>query len=225
MYFRQSLGMSHQSKQRSQRRSAQVTNPSFRQSFTSPPQYDADGPVDAHVRRIDYLTESEVMKLIAGAKSSRNPIRNQLLILMLFRHGYRESEAIMCRRNWIDLNKAVIWIERLKKGMSRYHPIAGDEMRMLRKYLRSRADDLPWLFVSERMQPLSDRSVRQIVKDATQAAKLRHVKPHMLRHSCGFYLREKNHDQRMIQEYLGHASPESTAIYTRLSAKAFEGIW
>ena len=144
---------------------------------------------------------------------------------MLFRHGYRESEAIQCRRDWVDLNKAVIWIERLKKGMSRYHPIAGDEMRMLRKYLRTRTDDMPWLFISERMQPLSDRSVRQIVKDAAKAAKLPHVHPHMLRHSCGFHLRERGHDIRTIQEYLGHASITSTQLYTRLSAKAFDALW
>lgn len=217
--------MPRQSKQGLGRKSVQPTNASFRQSSTSPPRYEPDGPVDVHVKRIDYLTEAEVMKLVAGAKASRNPLRNQLLILMLFRHGYRESEAIMCRRDWIDLNKAVIWIERLKKGMSRYHPIAGDEMRMIRKYLRIRNDDLPWLFISERMQPLSDRSVRQIVRNAASVAKLRHVHPHTLRHSCGFHLREHNHDQRVIQEYLGHASPESTARYTRLSAAAFHKLW
>ncbi|MEL6104284.1 MAG: tyrosine-type recombinase/integrase, partial [Pseudomonadota bacterium] len=67
---------------------------------------------------MDYLTENEVMKLVAGARASRNAERDQLLIFMLFRHGYRESELIMTRRNWIDLQKAVIWIERLKRGMS-----------------------------------------------------------------------------------------------------------
>jgi len=181
--------------------------------------------VDVHERPIDYLTEAEVRKLVAGAKQSRNPERDRLLIFMLFRHGYRESEAIMARRDWIDLNKAVIWVERLKKGMSRYHPIAGDELRMIRKYLRTRDDDLPWLFISERMQQLSDRSVRVIVKNGAAAAGLRHVHPHMLRHSCGFYLTEQGQNQRVIQDYLGHASAESTALYTRVSAKAFAGLW
>ncbi len=221
--------MSSQQKQRSRRKSAQPPNTSFRQSsqksLTFPPVCDPEAPVDVHHKPIDYLTEAEVTRLISGAKYSRNSERDQLLILMLFRHGYRESEAIMCRRDWIDLNKAVVWIARLKKGMSRYHPISGDEMRMIRRYLRTRTDDMPWLFISERMQPLSDRSVRQIVKNAAIIAKLKHVHPHMLRHSCGFYLREKGYDQRMIQEYLGHSSPESTARYTRISAKAFEGIW
>lgn len=216
-------------KQRSKRAVGQTVNPSFRQSSENhcptPPVFDADAAIDAHNKRIDYLTEGEVHKLVVGAKHSRNPERDQLLIQMLFRHGYRESEAIMCRRDWVDLNKAVIWIERLKKGMSRYHPIAGDEMRMIRKYLRTRHDDMPWLFISERMQPLSDRSVRVIVSNAAVTAGLRHVNPHMLRHSCGFYLQEKGHNQRMMQDYLGHASAESTAIYTRMSARAFEGLW
>lgn len=206
--------------QRSDSDQAHSPKNSFRPSF------DPTGPVDAHARpKVDYLTENEVMKLVAGAKASRNAERNQLLIFMLFRHGYRESELIMARREWVDLEKAVIWVERLKHGMSRYHPLAGDELRRVRKYLRSRTDDLPWLFVSERCQPLSSRSVRRIVAEAARAAKLSHVHPHMLRHSCGFHLRERGHDIRMIQEYLGHASITSTQLYTRLSAKAFDGLW
>ncbi|MEO1282917.1 MAG: tyrosine-type recombinase/integrase [Pseudomonadota bacterium] len=189
------------------RRAVHAPNDNFRPSF------DADAPVDAHARpKVDYLTENEVMKLVAGARASRNAERDQLPIFMLFRHGYRESELIMTRRNWIDLQKAVIWIERLKRGMSRYHPLAGDELRRMRKYLRSREDDLPWLFVSERCQPLSPRSVRRIVADAAKTANLQHVHPHMLRHSCGFHLRERGHDIRMIQEYLGHASITSTQL-------------
>lgn len=212
--------MALQQNQRSKKQAAQTTNGSNRQS------YDRDAPVDVHQReKIDYLTASEVEQLIRGAKQSRNPERDQLLILMLFRHGYRESEAIMARREWVDFNKAVLWVERLKSGMSRYHPIVGDELRLLRRYLRTRDDNLPWLFISERNGPLSDRSVRAIIASAAKAAKLRHVHPHMLRHSCGFYLLEKGHDSRVIQEYLGHASIRSTAIYTRLTGKAFEGLW
>jgi len=212
--------MALQQEQGSTGQPAQLPNGSNRQS------YDREAPVDVHRReKIDYLTTNEVEQLMKGAKQSRNPERDQLLILMLFRHGFRESEAIIARREWVDFNKAVLWVERLKSGMSRYHPIVGDELRLLRKYLRIRNDDLPWLFISERNGPLSDRSVRAIVSSAAKAAKLRHVHPHMLRHSCGFYLLESGNDSRVIQEYLGHASIRSTAIYTRLSGKAFEGLW
>ena len=57
--------------------------------------------------------EAEVKKLIAGAKGSRNPDRDALLILMLFRYGLRESEALLIRRDRIKLDSANIWIERV----------------------------------------------------------------------------------------------------------------
>ena len=84
---------------------------------------------------------------------------------------------------------------------------------------------LPWLFVSERMSQLSDRSVRVIVAQASAAAGMRHVNPHILRHSCGFYHNNKGHNTRLIQDYLGHVNPASTnAIHTN-GRKAVEGLW
>lgn len=195
------------------------TNSSNRQSF------DPNQPTDIHSRPVDYLTEAEVTRLVAGAKASRNPDRDTLLILMLFRHGLRESEALLLRRDWLKLDSAQIWIERLKGGRSSYHPLAGDELRLIRKYLRTRNDDLPWLFISERMSPLSDRSIRVIVANASDTAHLAHVNPHKLRHSCGFYLHSKGHSSRLIQDYLGHVNPSSTMLYTRTASKQFEGLF
>jgi integrase len=64
-----------------------------------------------------------------------------------------------------------------------------------------------------------------VVKNAGQAARLGHVHPHMLRHSCGFYLHNQGHNSRLIQDYLGHANPASTMLYTRTAAKQFEGLF
>jgi len=186
---------------------------------------DRELPIDAHNRPVDYLTEVEVRRLAEGAKKSRNPERDMLLIQMLFRHGLRESEARLIRRDAIKLDSAQIWIDRVKGGRPSYHPISGEELRLLRRYLRTRLDDLPWLFISERLLPLSDRSVRVIVANAAKAAGLGHVHPHMLRHSCGFYLHNKGHNSRLIQDYLGHANPSSTMLYTRTSSKQFERLF
>ena len=49
--------------------------------------------------------------------------------------------------------------------------------------------------------------------------------PHMLRHSCGFYLANKGYDLRLIQDYLGRREPKHTAHYTRTAAYRFEGLW
>jgi integrase len=47
----------------------------------------------------------------------------------------------------------------------------------------------PWLFISERKSPLTDHSIRKIVTRAGELAGFNFpVPPHMLRHSCGYYL-------------------------------------
>ena len=105
------------------------------------------------------------------------------------------------------------------------HPIAGDELRAIKRYFGIRKDALPWLFVSEREQPLTRQSVNYLVAMAAERAALARVHPHMLRHSCGFYLANRGYDLRLIQDYLGHRDPKHTVHYTRIAGSRFEGLW
>ena len=143
----------------------------------------------------------------------------------MFRHVLRVSEAIALSRTDVDLDQARIWIGRLKNGLSVEQPLAGDELRAIRRWLASREDALPWLFVSERRQPLTRQAVNYIVARAGERAGLGRVHPHMLRHSCGFALANRGYDLRLIQDYLGHRDPRHTAHYTRTAAGRFEGLW
>jgi site-specific recombinase XerD len=113
----------------------------------------------------------------------------------------------------------------LKGGLSVEQPVAGDELRAVRRYLATRADALPWLFVSERGQPLTRQAVNYLVAAAADRAGLAGVHPHTLRHSCGFALADKGHDLRLIQDYLGHRDPRHTVHYTRTAGRRFEGLW
>ncbi|KPN64654.1 type 1 fimbriae regulatory protein FimB [Aliiroseovarius crassostreae] len=182
-------------------------------------------PADAHERGRDFLGEAEINRLLKAAKRGRHGTRDHLLLLFMFRHGLRVSEAIALRNSDVDLDQARLWISRLKNGLSVEQPIAGDELRAIRRWLALREDALPWLFVSERKQPLTRQAVNYIVARAGQQAKLGHVHPHMLRHSCGFALANKGYDLRLIQDYLGHRDPRHTAHYTRTAAGRFEGLW
>ncbi|WP_299842705.1 tyrosine-type recombinase/integrase [uncultured Jannaschia sp.] len=184
-----------------------------------------DDAADAHERGRDYLGQPQVDRLLVAAKKGRHGVRDHLLLLMMFRHGLRVSEAIALRREHIDLLQSRLWVARLKNGLSVEHPVAGDELRAIKRWLARRDDDLPWLFVSERRQPLTRQAVNYVIKAAGARAGLGHVHPHMLRHSCGFALANRKHDLRLIQDWLGHRDPRHTAHYTRTAATRFDGLW
>lgn len=181
--------------------------------------------VDAGRRSKDYLTPQEFDKLHAAARETRNGVRDALLVLMMFRHGLRVSEATSMRRDSVDLGQSRVYVARLKGGNASEQPMEGDELRAVRRYLATRPDGLPWLFVSERQQALDRRSVFKMIRHAGARAGLGEVWPHMLRHSCGYYLANKGYDTRLIQDYLGHRDANQTAKYTRTAAKRFEGLW
>ena len=181
--------------------------------------------VDEATRGRDYLTAAEIAALLDAAKAGRHGARDHLMMLTMYRHGLRVSEAVDLRRAEVDLDRSRMWVRRLKGGLSVEHPVAGDELRAIKRYLMARADALPWLFVSERGQPLTRQSVNNLIAAAAQRADLPPVHPHMLRHSCGFALANKGYDLRLIQNYLGHRDPRHTVHYTRTAGVRFEGLW
>jgi type 1 fimbriae regulatory protein FimB len=181
--------------------------------------------VDRRSRARDFLSEGEVDRLLHGAKQGRHGTRDHLLVLMMYRHGLRLSEAIDLRRSDLDLTTARLWVCRLKSGLSVEQPIAGDELRAIRRHLVGRSDRLPWLFLSERGQPLTRQAAHYLVATAARRAGLGDVHPHTLRHACGYYLANRGHDLRLIQDYLGHREPRHTGHYTRVAGHRFEGLW
>jgi site-specific recombinase XerD len=198
-----------------------TVRPSGRRNVESSTSDTADG----HERAKDFLTEGEVGALLAAAKAGRHGVRDHPLLLMMYRHGLRVSEATGLRRDELDLDRARLWVRRLKNGLSVEHPVAGDELRAIRRYLAARTDGLPWLFASERKQPLTRQAVNYLVAAAALRAGLPPVHPHMLRHSCGFALANRGYDLRLIQDYLGHRDPRHTVHYTRTAGHRFEGLW
>ena len=182
------------------------------------------GAVDAHERSKDYLSDDEMDRLLAAAKRGRHGVRDHLLLIMLYRHVLRVSEATSLRRSQLNLPQVRLWVARLKNSLSVEQPIAGDELRAIKRYLASRTDKLPWLFLSERGQPMTRQAVNYLIGAAGERAGLGRVWPHMLRHSAGYALSNKGHDFRLLQDFMEHRDPRHTSRYTRTASHRFTGL-
>src|SRR5947209_8505323 len=151
------------------------------------------------------------------------------MMLMAYRHGLRVAELTGMKLADLDLATARLYVRRKKGSLSTHQPIDGDELRALRAWLRLRDQRpdarLPYLFLSER-GPMTRQAVNYLAAAIGQRAGLPfHVHPHMLRHSTGYYLANRGHDTRLIQDYLGHRNIAHTVRYTRTAAARFEGLW
>jgi type 1 fimbriae regulatory protein FimB len=176
-----------------------------------------------------HLTGREVERLIAATKGSRNEARDRCLLLLMFRHGLRVSEACRLKLNEVDSESRVLHIARLKGGLSTTQPLRGDELRAIGAWLKQRARMKPTsksFFVSEQRKPLHRATVNYLLGKLSEAAALPlHAHPHMLRHACGFALADQGADTRLIQDYLGHRSIRHTVQYTASSPARFEKLW
>ena len=92
-------------------------------------------------------------------------------------------------------------------------------LQALREY-RQETDHSEIFFVNRLGKPLSDQSVRGIVKKYGKLGGVeQHITPHMFRHSFATLLLEEDVDIRYIQRLLGHSSIVTTQIYTHVAGK------
>lgn len=183
-------------------------------------------PKNKDRRSREYLTENEIEQLRKAArKDSRHGFRNDLIILLMFRHALRIGELITLRWDQIDFKKGLLHVNRLKNGLSSIHPLRGIELRALRQ-LKRECEESPYVFISQRGTPLATRTIHEMIARAGVVAKfIFTIHPHMLRHSTGFYLANKGFDTRAIQAYMGHSNIMHTVRYTELTPTRFKDFW
>jgi len=157
--------------------------------------------------------------------SSIEGLRDRTFLELTYGTGMRVSEAVGTKLEHLNLHQKTIRITG-KREKTRLVPIPTGTLEWVESYLESARPVLasraaPFrstlMILNNHGKPLLRQNGLKIVVEAAKRAGLPTVpSPHTLRHSYAVHLLKGGADLRVVQELLGHASLETTQIYTQL---------
>ena len=163
------------------------------------------------VEEIKYLTKDQIKKFFGRIKDKRD----KALFLIMYRYGLRVAEATLLRFEDVDMENNLIYIRRVKRGISRQHTLYPDVKRAVKEYFNVRRSG-DSLFTGLRgglsrsmIQKLFNKYIRKIAD----------MSVHCLRHTCAVHALDANLDIVDVRSLLGHRNIQSTMIYAVITDK------
>ena len=178
------------------------------------------------------LSEREVESISAQPDvSDPRGLRDRAMMEMLYSTGMRRSELLHVTLADFAGSQGTVFIRRGKAMKDRMVPIGERAITWVNKYIADVRplflvdDHLDTLFVSELGTAFSPGTLSHRVRTYVEAAKIdKYGSCHLFRHTMATLMLEGGADVRFIQEMLGHASLETTEIYTRVSIRALQTV-
>lgn len=174
----------------------------------------------------NFISKEEVIQLIKACNTSRgsriNKLRNQAIISLLYASGIRVSE--LCALNRDDLHDRSFTVVG-KGGKARLCFYDGRTDRLINTYLNARRDAQAALFVSDTTkQRITKGNIQFIFRNCCKRTGI-NCHPHTLRHSFATNLLQNNCNMRYVQELLGHASLQTTQMYTHVVNRDLQAVY
>lgn len=173
----------------------------------------------------DILSHAEVMRLIQAIRLPHY----RLCLTTIYSCGLRLTEGTQLQVTDLDGDRMLVHIRGGKGKKDRYVPLPQRTLTLLRQYWLTHRHPV-WLFPSggngpvqgaPAEQAISPRTLQKVIRQARQEAGLtKSVSVHSLRHAYATHLLEAGVNLRLIQVYLGHSSPNTTARYTHVTTQA-----
>lgn len=174
-----------------------------------------------------YLSLEDSKKLldVAEHEDNRNNVRDYCITTLFLNCGMRLSELVGINITDIDFSECKMTV--IGKGnKERTIYLNKACMRAINDYInvrpndRLKLDSRNALFLSERRERISNRTVQSIITKELKVAGLdiKKYSVHKLRHTAATLMYQYgNVDIRALQELLGHESISTTEIYTHVS--------
>ena len=171
------------------------------------------------------LEESKKLLEVTQSQDNRNNIRDYAIITLFLNCGMRLSELVNINISDIDLSESKMTV--IGKGnkertiyLNKACMNSINDYLSIRPHDKVRFDSRDALFLSERKERISNRTVQDIVKKELKKAELdiKKYSVHKLRHTAATLMYQYgNVDIRALQELLGHESISTTEIYTHVN--------
>ena len=171
------------------------------------------------------LSPEEVRTILAHLKL----LRYRVCLTTIYSCGLRLQEGTHLQVPDIDSARMLVHVRCGKGAKDRYVPLPQRTLELLRHYWTTHRHPV-WLFpapgrsglgMATASTPMPRNSVQDAFRTALTASGChKRASVHTLRHSYATHLLEAGVNLRLIQDYLGHDSPTTTALYTHLTAPA-----
>ena len=175
----------------------------------------------------DVLSVDEVRQLIGSVRTSRH----RTYFWTVYSLGLRLTEGLRLQVGDIDSARMLVHVHLGKGAKDRFVPLASRTLALLREHWLTHRNPV-WLFPAVgsdgRQAASSDRpavhtGVQEVMRRVVHELGLRKaVSIHTLRHSYATHLLEAGVNLRLIQQYLGHKSLETTMVYLHLTTVSQE---
>ena len=171
----------------------------------------------------DILSQDEVKKLMESVEISHpENFRDRAILELLYSCAIRADEMIRLDLLDVDFHTRVIHV-RGKGGKERKVPMSLTATEWLESYVKTarckldRFDEPRALFLGKSGKRLAYSTINvRIQKHGVKAGIETKITAHVFRHTCATHLLKSGADLRYVQEFLGHESPNTTKIYTRV---------
>nr|WP_185911978.1 site-specific tyrosine recombinase/integron integrase [Clostridium sp. Marseille-P7770] len=164
------------------------------------------------------LTDMELEKV----RNTCETPREHALFEVLYSTGCRVSELVQINISDIDFQKRSLVV--IGKGnKERYVFLNAKAIYAIQKYMNSRDDDNPALFVwnNKPHNRCSKAAVETVIRDLGKRSGIgRPLFPHLLRHTFATDLLAHGAKIYEVSQMLGHAQIETTKIYAKLGSNA-----
>jgi integrase/recombinase XerD len=182
-------------------------------------------------RRLPKALSAEQVERLLAAPSGDAPVtlRDQAMLEVLYAAGLRISELVALDVDDVDVPARTVRCVG-KGNRERIVPLGRVACRAVEAWLVRGRPALqptgPALFCNRRGGRLTRQGGWKIIKKhAEQAGLADTVSPHTLRHSFATHMLDGGADVRVVQELLGHASVNTTQIYTLVSRSRLRAVY